>query len=70
MQPHEAWLQRSCVQEAVVHQLQHDPVQAVMTAVGNCYVSVLFRSLQEWKMLCSFGFFNALLSLDHKLVRH
>lgn len=46
-QPHEAWLQRSCVQEAVVHQLQHDPVQAVMTAVGNCYVSVLFRSLQE-----------------------
>jgi len=21
-------------------------------------------------MLCSFGFFNALLSLDHKLVRH
>lgn len=36
-----------CVHEAVVRQLQHDPAQAVMTAVGNCYVSVPFRSLQE-----------------------
>lgn len=36
-----------CVQGAVVHQLQHDPAQAVITAVGNCYVSVPFQSLQE-----------------------
>lgn len=36
-----------CVQEAVVRQLKHSPMHSVMTAVGNCYVSVPFLSLQE-----------------------
>lgn len=35
------------VQEAVVRQLRHNPVHSVMTAAGNCYVSVPFQSLQE-----------------------
>lgn len=32
-----------CVREAVVRQLRHDAAQAVMTAVGKCYVSVPFQ---------------------------
>lgn len=36
-----------CVQEAVVRQLKHNPMHSAMTAVGNCYVSVPFLSLQE-----------------------
>lgn len=57
VQGNQSWIQQHaaprsvapalCVQEAVVHQFQPDPVHAVMTAVGNCYVSVPFQALQE-----------------------